>query len=95
MALVFASTTLRAQDEGLETPPDVTALQSPGVSMTDDEARKTLATALPAEAPLQQRLDLLLRHAPRRESSAIRQRSSERSNNSPRRERATRNGRAG
>ena len=61
MALVFASSALKAQDEGLESPPEVTVPPGASVSMTDDEARRTLATALPADAPLQQRLELLVR----------------------------------
>ena len=61
IVLVLAPGALHAQEESLETPPDVAMPAGAPISLSDDDARKALAATLPADAPLQQRLDLLLR----------------------------------
>ena len=59
--LSLTPATVWAQEAMQESPPDAAALPEQTQSMTDDEARKALATPVPADATPRQRIDLLLR----------------------------------
>lgn len=61
LTLLLGATVVRAQEVTPEAMPDSGVVTSRAISMTPEDARTALAAQLPDDAPVQQRIDLLVR----------------------------------